>query len=178
MKNLLILVVLLGIGYYIYTVKFADKVGLDAIAPKVELQSSSRSFDAVSAQLTQDMNSIPASLDGAAATPAHAYEVKRRVRPYLNLHPEYQTLTRVCDLIIGADAERHAFQQSDRAEQNRTTFHSFLESDSLQKKAALPNPAIQQEAIHQRTESTWNEHRAQTAQEVARLLDTLKGKTI
>ena len=178
MKNLLILVILLGIGYYIYQVKFADKVGLDSIAPKVELQSSSRSFDKVSALLTQDMNNIPTALDGADATPAHAYEVKRKVHPYLNLHPEYQTLSRACDLIIGADAERRALQQSSHAEQHRTTFHSFLESASPEKQAALPDPAIQQGAIHQRTEATWNEHRTQTAQEVARLLGTLKGKTI
>ena len=178
MKNLLILIILLGIGYYIYRVKFADNVNLATIAPKVETQSSSRSFDTVSAQLAQDMNNIPASLDGAAATPSHAYDVKRKVRPYLNLHEEYQTLTRVCDLIIGADAERNSLQQSSHAEQSRTTYHSVLESTSPQKKAALPDPTIQQGAIRQRTEATWNEHRTRTAQEVERLLGTLKGKTI
>ena len=178
MKNLLVLIILLGVGYYIYRVKFADKVGLGSLAPKVEVQSSSHSFDTVSAQLTQDMNNIPSTLDGASATPAHAYDVKRKVRPYLNLHPEYQTLSRVCDLIIGADAERNALQQSSRAEQGRTTFHSILDEPSSQKQAALPSPALQQGAIQQRTEATWNVRRASTAQEVERLLDTLKGKTI
>ena len=100
------------------------------------------------------------------------------MHPYLNLHQEYQTLTRVCDLIIGADAERNALQQSSHSEQSRTTFHSVLDDVSPQKHAALPNPAIQQGAIQQRTEATWNDHRARTAQEVDRLLGTLKGKTI
>ena len=178
MKNLLILIVLLGVGYYIYRVKFADNVGLNTIAPTVETRSSSHSFDTVSAQLEQDMQGVPNSIDGAAPTPAHAYDVKRKVRPYLNLHQEYQTLTQVCDLIIGADAERSALQQSTHAEQTRTTFHSVLDQPSLQKKAALPDPSIQQGAIHQSVEATWNNRRAQTAAEVERLLGTLKGKTI
>ena len=178
MKKLLTLIILVGIGYYIYREKFSDTATLSTIAPTVETQSSSHSFDTVSALLEQDMKSIPTALDGAASTPAHAYDVKRKVRPYLNLHPEYQTLTHVCDLIIGAEAERDTLQQSSHAEESRTTYHSVLDQDSPKKQAALPNPAIQQGAIHQRMEATWNDHRARTAQEVDRLLGTLKGRTI
>ena len=178
MRNLLILLILLGAGYYFYQDKFAGGVGLGEVAPVVEVKRSSRSFDTVVSLLEQDMNNIPTSLEGNAPKPAHAYEVKRKVAPFLKQHQEYQTLTRACDLIIDADSERSALQQSSHAEQSRTTFHSALEYTSPQKHAALPDPAIQQNAIRQRVEATWNASRARTSGEVEHLLGTLKGKTI
>ena len=180
MRNLLFLLVLLGVGYYFYQDRFSGSSvgGLGEIAPVVEAKHSSHSFDTVTSLLQQDMQNIPSSLDGNGPKPTHAYDVKRQLRPHLSEHQEYQTLTRVCDLIIGADAERSALQQTSHAEEARTAYHSPLESTSPQKHAALPDPAIQQNAIRQRVEGTWNARRTQTAGEVEQLLGTLKGRTI
>ena len=178
MKNLLILILLAGVAYYIYRDKFAGGGGIQNVAPTVESKTSTRNFDALCATLQQDMNNVPSTLDGAGPTPAHAYEVKRKVQSHLNEHQEYQVLTQVCDLIIQADAERNSLQQSSRAEQNRTTYHSPLEQTSPQKHAAVPDPAMQQNAIRQRMDGTWNDYRIKTAGEVSRLLGTLKGRTI
>ena len=177
MKKLLILLLLLGLAYYFYHDRFSDNTVVN-IAPTVEAKHSSHDFEAVSSLLEQDMNNIPVSLDGDGPKPTHAYDVKHKVHPYLNVHPEYQVLTQVCDVIIGADTERDALRQSTRAEQSRTTFHSSLDQPSPEKHKALPDPAIQQNAIRQRTESTWGAERSRAAVEVQHLLGTLKGKTI
>ena len=178
MKNLLILLLVAGAAYYLYREKFAGSGGIQSIAPTVEAKASTRTFDALCATLQQDMDNIPPTLDGAGPTPAHAYEVKRKVQNHLNEHQEYQVLAQVCDLIIQADAERNSLQQSSHAEQTRTTYHSSLEQTSPQKHAALPDTTSQQNAIRQRTDGTWNQYRTRTAGEVSRLLDTLKGRTI
>ncbi len=179
MRNFLILIILLGVAYYLYTRDNPNAFKFSASAPVIEASGgSSHDFNTVSAQLEQDLQNLPPTLDGDAPRPVHAIDVKRRLRPHLNLHQEYEVLTHVCDLIIQADTERTSLQQSSRAEQSRTTYHSPLEQISPQKKAALPDTSAQQGAIHQRMDGTWGEYRARTADEVERLLGTLKGKKI
>ena len=180
MRNLLILIILAVVAYYLYTRQNPDALKFGSAAPVLveSPNASAHDFNAVSNLLQQDMNSIPPSLDGDGPRPVHAYDVKRRLHPHLDLHAEYQVLTQVCDLIIQADAERASLQQTSHAEQSRTTYHSPLDQVSPQKRAALPDPASQQGAIRQRMESTWGEYRGRTSSEVQRLLGTLKGKTI
>ena len=181
MKNFLLLIVLLGVAFYVYNRGNFNFKGfsLGSTAPVVETSpgSSSHDFNAVSVMLQQDMDSIPNSLDGDGVRPVHAIDVKRRLRPHLNLHQEYQVLTRVCDLILQADAERTSRLQSVRAEQTRTTFHSSLEVADPRKPKAQDTSG-QQAAIRQRVESGWSSYRAQIAGEVEKQLGTLKGKTI
>lgn len=182
MKNLLILVLLLGLAYYLfYRDSFNFKgFSLGSAAPVVETApgAATHDFNAVSAMLTQDMNNIPTSLDAEAPRPSHAIDVRNRLRPHVNLHPEYQVLTQVCDLIIQADNERTSLQQSAHSEQSRASFHSALEQVDPKKHGQQSDVSTQQAAIRQRMESTWGGYRAKTADEVERLLGTLKGKTI
>lgn len=179
MKKFLALIVVLAVAYYFYQQGSLPGLNFQATAPTLESikPSSTHDFNAVSNMLKQDMENLPASLDGNAMRPIHAYDVKRAVRPHLSEHLEYQTLTQVCDLIIQADAERNALQQSRNGEQHRTTFHSAL--DPVDKKQPPPPAAnSNQAAIHQRMDGTWSDYRAHTSAEVDRLLDTLKGRTI
>lgn len=179
MKKLLALVVVLAVAYYFYQQGGLPGLNFQASAPTLEpiKPSGTHDFNSVSNLLKQDMENLPTSLDGNAMRPIHAYDVKRAIHAHLNEHAEYQTLTQVCDLIIQADSERSALQQSRNAEQHRTTFHSPL--DPVDKKAPTPQPAnSNQAAIRQRMDSTWSDYRSKTSAEVDRLLDTLKGKTI
>ena len=179
MKKLLVLAAVLAIIYYFYQQGDFPTLNFQAASPSLEplKPSATHDFNAVSNMLKQDMESLPADLDGNASRPVHAYDVKRAVRAHLNEHVEYQTLTQVCDLIIQADTERNSLQQSRNAEQHRTTFHSSLESDD-KKQTAPPAPSGNQAAIRQRMDSTWSEYRSQTSAKVDRLLGTLKDKTI
>ncbi len=179
MRNFLLLVILLGVAYYLYSRNNPNAFKFSSSAPVLESSSnSSHDFNAISAQLQQDMNNLPEGLDGDGQRPVHAYDVKRRLRAHLGQHEEYQVLNQVCDLIIQADGERTSLQQSSRAEQNRTTYHSPLEQTVPGKHTPPPDSSAQQGAIRQRMESTWSEYRGRVAGEVERLLGTLKGKTI
>lgn len=181
MKNLLIILVILLAATYYLRPEWFSVFNFQSAPPTVVTTpgANSHSFDAVSTQLQGDMDSIPTALDGAAPRPAHAYDVKHKLARYVNLHPEYQTLTQVCDLIIEAEAQRDTLQQSAHAAQARTTFHSAL--DYVDKKHPTPPPTPAQDlsaAAHQHAEGEWSSYRAKTSGEVARLLDTLKGKTL
>ena len=179
MKKYLVLIVLLGVAYYYYQQGSLPGLNFHMGGPTLEplTTSAAHDFSAVSAILQQDMNNIPASLNGAAPRPTHAFDVKRRVLPHVGERVEYQTLRDVCDLIIGADAERSSLQQSNQSQQTRTTFHSVLDPVDKTHKPT-PGPTVDQAAIHQRVEGIWNDHRARAASEVDRLLDSLKGKTV
>lgn len=180
MKKYLVLIVLLGVAYYYYYQQGSMPwLNFHASTPTLEplTSSATHNFDAVSAVLQQDMNNIPASLNGTAPKPTHAFDVKRRVLPHVAERGEYQTLREVCDLIIGADADRSSLQQSSQSQQTRTTFHSALDPVEKNRKPT-PGPTTDQAAIHQRVEGIWNDHRARATSEVNRLLDSLKGKTV
>ena len=197
MKVLLLLLVLLGVAYYFFYGKGGEKkapvvadipasAGPAAPTPTpVDLHS----FDSVTILLRQDLNAIPASIDGPGHPPANALAIKRKIRPYVNLHPEYQTLTQACDLIINADAQRNTLQAACRDEQTRTTFDNSLNHDtsphSAIKNAHVPGGLLAtvpaeaaQKAIHTRIEGSWSNYRAQTVGQVQHLLGMLAGKRL
>jgi hypothetical protein len=187
MKVLLILVVIAGLVYYFFFYKKAHEevqAPVAAESPVPQPTVDPNSFDAVSALLRQDLDAIPAALDGPEPAPVNAIAVKRKLRPYLALHQEYQTLTRACDLIIDASAKRTTFQQSCRFEQDRTEFSNALEHDTSRHSAYLaghvpvvqtPPPEDQRKAIHERVANTWLTYRTQQAEQVQRLLGSLAG---
>ena len=200
MKLLLILAVLGGVAYYYYFYRKAPDAPASPSAETAQgaaavAASDRTSLDGVTALLRQDMEAIPAALDGPGHPPANARAVKLRLRPYLNLHPEYQVLTRACDLIIGADAQRTALQVSCHEEQVRANFNNALSSGSngldndtsahsaqnarhVPRNLLLstPPPQTGAPAIHERVESSWNTYRTQAAGQVQQLLAPLAGR--
>ena len=202
MKVLLILAVLLGVAYYFFFYQKGQEAPAAPVAAESPAASSpaaapaaqasdpanSHSFDTVLALLRQDMDAIPTALDGPGHPPVNAIAIKRRVRPYLNVHGEYLIITQACDLIIRADAQRSTFQESCRAEQGRASFDNALTVDNSPHSAQnnnhvpgnlllhTPPPATGPAAIHARVESSWNNYRTQTAAQVQGLLASLVGK--
>ena len=204
MKLLLILAVLCGVAYYFYFYRKAPdapasppaaETSPGAAAGPAAASAANTSLDGVTALLRQDMDAIPTALDGPGHPPANARAIKLRLRPYLNLHPEYQVLTRACDLIIGADAQRTALQVSCHEEQvragfnnaliektsgltNDTSAHSAQNAGHVPRNLLLstPPPKAGALAIHERVEGSWNTYRAQTAGQVQQLLAPLAGR--
>lgn len=208
MKLLLILVVLGGIAYYFYFYQKApDAPASPAAAETSEgtaagpvpavAPSAHASLDGVTALLRQDMDAIPVTLDGPGHPPANARAIKLKLRPYLNLHPEYQVLTRACDLIIGADAQRTTLQVSCHEEQARASFNNALtdtasgltndtSTHSAQTNGHVPRNLLLSTppaktgalAIHERVEGSWNTYRTQAAGQVQQLLAPLAGRRL
>ena len=104
-------------------------------------------------------------------------------------------LTRACDLIIGADAQRTALQVSCHEEQTRANFNnalingsSGLNNDtsvhSAQKGGHVPTnlllstppPKVGALAIHERVEGAWNTYRTEAVGQVQQLLAPLAGR--
>ena len=198
MKLLLILAVLCGVAYYYYFYRKAPDAPVspaEARSAPAVASSDRTSLDGVTALLRQDMEAIPAALDGPGHPPANARAIKLRLRPYLNLHPEYQVLTRACDLIIGADAQRTALQVSCHEEQTRANFNNALingsnglnndtSAHSAQNNGHVPRnlllstppPKAGALAIHERVEGSWNTYRTEAAGQVQQLLAPLAGR--
>ena len=204
MKMLLILAVLLGVAYYFFFSRQGQEAPAAPVAADIPSAPSpaaasaqtsgpanpanSSSFDGVTALLRQDLDAIPTALDGPGHLPANAIAIKRRVRPYLNVHGEYVIITQACDLIIRADAQRTTFQQSCHAEQSRASFDNALTVDhsphSAQNNRHVPGNLLLQtpppqtgpDAIHTRVESSWISYRAQTESQVQGLLAPLAGR--
>ena len=202
MKTLFILAVLLGLAYFfLYDNGYDHLKALVVTAPSPTPSAtapstpgvtppSGRSFDGVTALLRQDMDAIPAALDGPGHPPVNAQVIKRKLFPSLTMHPEYQTLTQACDLIIDADVQRSTFQVSCHAEQTRISFGGTLNSTgamdhavpasgralAVQKEAQEAKLKVDQQAIHQRVESAWSNYRARTTDQVQQLLASLEGK--
>ena len=204
MKTLFILAVLLGLAYFFLYDNGYDQLRSLMVTPRPTRSADApatpggnpptggASFDGVTALLRQDMDAIPVALDGPGRPPVNAQAVKRKLVTSLNLHPEYQTLTQACDLIIDADAQRTPFQASSRAEQDRISFGGTLDNTgsmdhavpasghalALQKQAQDAKVKMDQQAIHQRVESSWSSYRTRTAGQVQQLLASLAGKHI
>ena len=194
MKVLLILLVLLSAAYYFFvyekgpgkttTAPTEAAVGANATPSAAAAVADNHGFDGVVALLRTEMNAVPAPLDGPGPNLANAQSIRRKVRPYVNTHPEYATLTQACDLIIQANAQRGAFQDSCRSEQSRLGFKTALTHDTsigaaLPKgKSTPPPPPVDQTqaAVHQRFENSWASYRAQTDRQVQGLLNSLAGK--
>ena len=192
MKVLLILLVLLAAAYYFFvyekgpgkTTTAPTEAAAGANATPSAAAADNHSFDGVVALLRTEMNAVPAPLDGPGPNLANAQSIRRKVRPYVNTHPEYATLTEACDLIIQANAQRGAFQDSCRSEQSRLGFKTALTHDTSigaalpkGKSTPPPTPTDQtQAAVHQRFENSWASYRAQTDRQVQGLLNSLAGK--
>ena len=110
MRVLLVLIVLAlaaGAAYQFYfkTHPLSFLQGPEAAAKKDAAAVAKKDFRDLSNLLQGDMDHIPHDLREARQMPNHAYDVKGRIAPYLDLHEEYRTVTQVCDAIIGADQD-------------------------------------------------------------------------
>ena len=110
----LIVLVLAAAGYYQFYLKDHPPSWLPGSSELSSSQSADSSvatpvgkkdFKEVSALLQGDMDRLPINLREARQMPSHAFDIKSRLAPHLQLHEEYRTLTAVCDTIIGADQD-------------------------------------------------------------------------
>ena len=192
MKVLLLIALLLGIGYYFYYQRAPEPKeepkAVAAAAAAAAPTPEQHPFESLAALLKQDMDGIPAQLDGAGHTPTNAVSIKRRVGTHAGERPEYTALVQSCDLILQADAEHAALQQACHTDQTRASFGTSLNSSGAMDHAvstrntAKVDPAISQAKVladvHQKYDTAWTSYRTQTACKVQSLLGPLSGKTL
>ena len=201
MKAFLVLLVLLAAGYYYYfyrqpaapppvaeTAKKTEAVSTPAPTPVPAATPAKQGFDKVTALLTQDLNSIPAPLDGPGSSPTNAITIRRGLASHEAARPEYQTLAKACDLILQADNQRASLQQACHAEQTRASFGGSLNGNSSMDHAVPTRGALKvdpavaaakaQAQIHSKYEASWNNYRVQTVGQVQNLLQSLAGKQL
>ncbi len=115
------------------------------------------------------MERIPHDLREARQMPNHAYDVKSRVTPYLDLHEEYKTVTQVCDAIIAADQDFN-----DR--QGKCGLAKLGPASTAQERTrAAIGPSTE---IYKQQEPLWDNHRRQVDSEVRTKLATLENRRL
>ena len=114
------------------------------------------------------MDHIPRDLREARQMPNHAYDVKSRIAPYLNLHEEYRTVTQVCDAIISAD-------QDFNERQAKCGLGKPGMGATYQDKLRAANPS---NGIYQQQQPLWDGRRRQVDSEVHTRLATLENRRL
>ena len=174
MKVLLLVLVLVlaGVGVYRFYLKdhpLSFMQGPEAATAKKDAAAvAKKDFKDLSALLQGDMDHIPRDLHDARQMPTHAYDVKARVAPYLNLHDEYRTVTQVCDLIISAD-------QDFGERQNKCGLAKLGVGATAAEKARAANPSG---ALYQQQEPLWDGRRRQADNDVRAKLATLENRRL
>ena len=174
MKVLLVLIVLALAAGAAYQFYFKDHPlsllqGPEAAAKKDAAAVAKKDFKDLSNLLLGDMDHLPHDLREARQMPNHAYDVKGRVAPYLDLHEEYRTVTQVCDAIIVADQDF-----SDR--QGKCGLAKPGPGATAQERARAA-AGVNTEAYKQQ-EPLWNSHRRQAESEVRAKLATLENRRL
>ena len=150
-----LLVTLAVVALLIVAALFLFGGGELAVAPKPTPDVPRLDFAPIVALLEKDMSSIPISLDDSGPTPANAFRVKARLQSSDATHPQYQTLSQACELIIDTDKEHSVRQGQDRQAQEASA-------------------SAARTALHAQAQAGWDAYRQQTDTEVRRLFGTLK----
>ncbi len=169
---LLLVLVLAGAGFYKFYLKDHPPAWLraseESSSSKADTSSApvgKKDFKEVSILLQGDMDHIPVNLRDARQMPSHAFDIKSRVAPYIQMHEEYKTLTFVCDTIIGAD-------QNFGERQGKCGLGQAGPGASAHDRAQAA--AGMNTAVYQQQEPLWEARRRQADSDVRSKLATLE----
>ncbi len=128
-----------------------------------------KDFKEVSARLQSAMDRVPVNLREARQIPTYALDTRSKLAPYLQLHPEYVTITQVCDLIIDVD---QAFAEHQEKCGLAPASAAAVVPGQVRVTGG-PNPAV-----YQQRQTLWDNQRLQADSKVRQLLATLENRRL